>query len=27
MSNTSRGFYFVKVSCEGQTAQQKIIRQ
>jgi hypothetical protein len=27
MSNTSRGFYFVKVSCEGQTAQKKIVKQ
>lgn len=27
MSNENRGFYVVKVSCEGQTAQQKIIKQ
>lgn len=27
MSNIARGFYIVKVSCEGQTAQQKIVKQ
>jgi hypothetical protein len=27
MSNTAPGFYLVRVSCEGQTAQQKIIKQ
>lgn len=27
MSNLSPGFYFVRVSCEGQTAQQKIVKQ
>jgi hypothetical protein len=27
VSNLVRGFYFVRASCEGQTAQQKIIKQ
>ncbi len=27
MSTVNRGFYVIKVSCEGQTAQQKIIKQ
>ncbi len=27
MSTLSRGFYVIRVSCEGQTAQQKIIKQ
>ncbi|HMK24513.1 MAG TPA: T9SS type A sorting domain-containing protein [Chitinophagaceae bacterium] len=27
VSNLVRGFYFVRVSCEGQTAQQKIVKQ
>jgi len=27
VSNLVQGFYFVRVSCEGQTAQQKIVKQ
>jgi hypothetical protein len=27
VSNLVRGFYFVRASCEGQTAQQKIVKQ
>jgi Secretion system C-terminal sorting domain len=27
VSNLGQGFYFVRVSCEGQTAQQKIVKQ